>query len=111
MNFNIKNIENICKKAIEEGIVKEVKHTSFNIVELSGSGVCCFYCNGYNKKEHLKIIDFFLENNLFIENKDGSLQNASFKFNSQTKLKEYGDEFKAILKLSDFINLKTKEKL
>lgn len=41
--------------------------------------------------------------------KAGKLYNISFKFDSQTGLKEYGASFSAVIKLSDFVNLTTGE--
>ena len=93
--------ENICRQAVEQGVVAESKHSDKN------NGVCCFYLNGDDTAAHKKAIQFFLDNSLICKKKDGSLYNISFKYDTQTKAGTYGEEFESNIKLSQFVDLKT----
>lgn len=97
--------ENICRQAVEKGVVVESKHSDKN------DGVCCFYLNGDDVAAHKKIIQFFLDNGLIRKKKDGSLYDISFKYDTQTKAGEYGEEFESNIKLDQFVDLKTGEML
>lgn len=100
--FNNKDfISKICKKAIEENIVDTCKHTNDN------DGVACFYIEYDNLNAHRKVINFFLENNLIPKTKNGSYYDISFKTDEQTLNGEYGNDFKAKMKLHQFIDLKS----
>ena len=105
---NMEFAENICKTAIMNGIVEECKY-QYKQLEGDTSGVACFYINGDDAESHKNVIRFFIENNLIRKTKTGKYHNISFKFNSQTRNKEYGKDFKSEIKLSDFINLETGE--
>lgn len=99
--FNNKDfISKICKKAIEENIVDTCKHTNDN------DGVACFYIEYDNLNAHRKVINFFLENNLIPKTKNGRYYDISFKTDEQTLNDEYGNDFKAKMKLHQFIDLK-----
>lgn len=99
--FNNKDfISKICKKAIEENIVDTCKHTNDN------DGVACFYIEYDNLNAHRKVINFFLENNLIPKTKKGRYYDISFKTDEQTLNGEYGNDFKAKMKLHQFIDLK-----
>ena len=99
--FNNKDfISKICKKAIEENIVDTCKHTNDN------DGVACFYIEYDNLNAHRKVINFFLENNLIPKTKHGRYYDISFKTDEQTLNGEYGNDFKAKMKLHQFIDLK-----
>lgn len=99
--FNNKDfISKICKKAIEENIVDTCKHTNDN------DGVACFYIEYDNLNAHRKVINFFLENNLIPKTKNGRYYDISFKTDEQTLNGEYGNDFKAKMKLNQFIDLK-----
>lgn len=50
-----------------------------------------------------------LANGLIRKKKNGTLCNIGFKLDSQTMAGEYGSEFKAEVKLEDFVNLETGE--
>lgn len=103
-----KTVSEICKKAIEENIVDCVKRTKFYGDEKSG--VCCFYNSLSDVTGHRKIIKFFMDNNMLQRSKSGKeYVEESFKTDKQTRNGEYGKQFKPILKLSDFIDLKTGE--
>ena len=95
--------ENICKKAIEEKVVSEVKHSD------DKTGVICFYLAFDDIPNHKKVIEFFLKNDLIRHTRSGKLYNISFKFDSQTRNGEYGTDFMAEIKLEHFIDLCTKE--
>ena len=97
--------ENICRQAVEQEVVVESKHSDKN------DGVCCFYLNGDDAAAHKRVIRFFLDNGLIRKKKDGSLYNISFKYDSQTKAGEYGEEFESNIKLDQFVDLKTGEML
>lgn len=93
----------MCEKAVMQNVVVEAKYKDLQ------SGVACFYLNSDDLERHKKIINFFLENNLIQRTKTGKLYNISFKLNEQTRAGEYGDDFKAEIKLDQFINLETGE--
>lgn len=101
--------DEICQKAVEDNVVAEAKHTENLILSLQGTGVCCFYCNGNDIAAHKKVIAFFLENNMIRRTKSGKLFNISFKFDVQTRAGDYQDDFKAVIRLADFIDLVTGE--
>lgn len=109
-----KEVQGICKRALDEDVVKVCKHTKLDIKKgfdenkvKPKTGVVCFYVNGLNSDEHRKVIEFLLENNLIRRTKSGRLYNISFKFDYQTISDEYGEGFNPIIKLSDYVNLKT----
>lgn len=101
--------EKICKEAVEKGIVVESKHTDKKVSEIKGTGVCCFYLNDDDIQGHKRIIQFFIDNNLIRKTKAGKYYNIPFKYNSQTRANQYGDDFKAEIKLENFMNLETGE--
>ena len=96
-------VESVCKKAIEEKAILEVKHSD------DETGVACFYLNGDDIEAHKKILEFFLANGLIRRTKTGKLFNISFKYDRQTLSGEYGQDFKAQLKLEHFLDLTTGE--
>lgn len=96
-----KFITKICKDIVEMNIVSESKHTD------AETGVACFYLNCDDIQTHKKIISYFMENNLIRKTKKGRLYNIAFKLNKQTNAREYGNDFKAKITLSDFIDLST----
>ncbi|MFV0289223.1 MAG: hypothetical protein ACK5HR_07230 [Mycoplasmatales bacterium] len=105
-NFE-EQIIKICKQAITDNIVLTSKHTDLS----SGkpTGIACFYIDGKQQAEHIKVLEFFLANNLIPRNKNGNYRNISFKFDEQTTDKQYGTEFKAKISLADFVDVKTGE--
>lgn len=106
---NLEFIEGITRAAVESGAVSEAKHTSPFALEIKRKGVCCFYLNGDDLEAHRKAIEFLLDNNLIRRTKTGRLYNASFKYDEQTRNREYGADFSAEIKLSDFVDLSTGE--
>lgn len=102
--FNDKDyIASVCKEAIEKNIVNQAKHTN------DETGVACFYLNGDDIDGHKKVIQFFLSKNLIRKTQSGKLYNISFKFDNQTLDGQYGNDFKATIKLEDFVDLYTGE--
>ena len=93
--------EKICRQAVEQGVVAESKHSD------ADNGVCCFYINGDDVAAHQRLIQFFLDNDLIRKKKDGGLYNISFKFDTQTRAGEYGEEFDSHIKLDQFVDLNT----
>lgn len=93
--------DEVCKKAVETGVVAEAKHSN------ASDGVCCFYLNCDDIAAHKRCIQFFQEHELIRRTKSGRLYNISFKLDAQTRDGEYGNEFKGTLKLADFIDLNT----
>ena len=96
-------VDNICKNAVSNNIVKEAKHTD------APSGVACFYLHYDDMESHRKVIEYFIENNLIRKTKTGKLFNISFKLDSQTGAGEYGDDFHSEIKLDKFVDLNTGE--
>ena len=97
--------DEICKKAVESGVVAEAKRSDDMMLPIQGTGVCCFYCNGNDMAAHKKVIAFFLQNDLVRRTKSGKLYNISFKLDAQTIAGQYRDDFKAAVKLADFVDL------
>ena len=100
---NIDFASRICQEAVETGVVVEAKHSD------DLTGVCCFYLNGDNMDPHRKTIQFFLKHDLIRKTAKGKLYNISFKYNYQTRAKEYGAQFQSEIKLDRFLNLETGE--
>ena len=96
-------VSNICKKAIQNNIVVESKHSN------AETGVSCFYINWDDICAHKKVLEFFLSKNLIKRTKAGKLYNISFKFDYQTRAGNYGDSFNPEIKLDQFIDLYTGE--
>lgn len=93
----------ICELAISTSVVKVAKHSNSN------KGVACFYIDGSDTKSHKKVLRFFLDNGLIRKTAKGCLYNIPFKYDHQTTAGEYGENFKAEIHLSDFVNLHTGE--
>ena len=98
----------LCKRAIEEGIVSSCKHTNCEFDERP-EGVICFYLNCDDKEAHKRVISYFLKNGLVRKTKTGRYVNIAFKLDDQTRAGEYGEGFVADIKLADFIDLTTGE--
>ena len=99
--------DEICKKAVESGVVAEAKRTDDRMLSIQGTGVCCFYCNGNDMEAHKKVIAFFLDNDLVRSTKSGRISKISFKLDAQTLAGQYQEDFKAVIKLADFVDLTT----
>lgn len=98
--------QDICEKAITEHICYECKCSDMEIQQLP-TGVMCFYLNGDDLENHKRVIEFMIANNLIRRTKTGRYYNISFKFDYQTRAKEYGADFEGEIKLSEFIDLNT----
>lgn len=94
-------VANICEKAIQNGIVSICKHSD------DESGVACFYLSGDDIAGHRRVIQFFIDNNLIKRTNSGRYYNISFKYDSQTRLGQYGKNFNAEIKLENFLDLST----
>jgi hypothetical protein len=98
-------------KAIEQGATPLVKHTNPSTVELNpyadgDSWVIVWYST--DEKESLKkLASFLTENGLIPKTKAGRYYNISFKYDNQTQNGEYGEAFKAAIKLEDLMDLNT----
>lgn len=96
-------ISEICEKAVSNNIVVESKHRD------GDDGVACFYLNHDDTEAHKRTIQYFLDNNLIKVTKAGKLYNITFKLDAQTRAGEYGDDYQSDIKLSDFLDLSTRE--
>ncbi|WP_299996871.1 hypothetical protein [uncultured Cedecea sp.] len=109
-DYCFNDIEKICAESVEKNIIPICKHTSDLALELSDrGGMICFYLNIDDTDGHKKIIKYILDKKLIKRTKSGKLTNISFKLDKQTIDGKYGENFKATLKLSDFIDLITGE--
>lgn len=97
----------ICRDAVMEGACIECKHAHALRVESKGTGVACFYVNGDDANAHRKLLAWMLERGLVQKTKGGRLYNIGFKFDRQTLSGEYGENFRAKITLSDFVDLNT----
>lgn len=95
--------EEMCRKAVEEGVVTEAKHTD------GDSGMAIFYLEADDLEGHKRVIEFFKENGLIRKTKAGKFFNISFKLDEQTRAGEYGKDYKPEIKLSEFMDLETGE--
>lgn len=93
----------ICELAVSTKVVKVAKHSN------ASSGVACFYIDGGDTKSHRRVLRFFLDNNLIRKTAKGCLYNIPFKYDHQTRAGEYTGNFRAKVRLSDFVDLRTGE--
>ena len=98
---NVAFVAELCNYAVENSIVVEAKHSN------ASTGVTCFYLNGDDIVGHKRVISFFLEKGLIKKTKKGNLYNISFKYDTQTRAGEYGEDFQSEIKLSNFVDLTT----
>ena len=100
--------EELCAKAVEDGVVAEAKHNAYPDPRYD-SGICCFYLDGSDEEAHEAILGFFLENDMIPRDGSGRLADIPFKYDWQTRAGLYGDDFVPEMTLSDFIDLGTGE--
>ena len=100
--------QQICQKAIDENICYECKCTDME-TRIESEGVICFYLNSDDIENHKRVIQFMKDNGLIQKTKSGKLYNISFKFDSQTRVGNYGADFERKIKLDQFLNLYTGE--
>lgn len=96
----------VCSKAIKNKICYECKCSDIE-KRKADTSVICLYQNGDDFENHKKIITFMIENELIRKTKTGKYYNLSFKYDSQTRNKEYGIDYQPKLSLADFIDLNT----
>ena len=102
-DIELKRCERLCEKALSKGVTNSLKISKKNA--LYPKGVLILRCDNEDNETHKKIIKFMIENNLIPKTRNGRYYNISFKTNEQTIYKEYGNVFKPILKLENFIDL------
>ncbi|WP_270312150.1 hypothetical protein [Vagococcus fluvialis] len=104
-------IQEICKDIIEKNILEVVKHTNLISAEIQNlnQGVAVFYLEYDDIDSHKKIITYLLEKEMIPKTKSGRYYKNSFKLDSQTRNKEYGDTFTGKITLDQFIDLETGE--
>ena len=105
---DIDYLNNLCKEAVEKDLVKEAKF-SFSSNEPGGACVACLYINADDIEGNKKLLKYLLDKGAIRRTKTGKLYNISFKFDDQTRAKEYGEDFKAKICLADYLNLETGE--
>lgn len=110
-NSHVAFAESICKKAVQSGAVIEAKHTSQESIDFLGlpTGVYCFYVRADDKDAQREALQFLIENDLIRRTKAGKLFDISFKFDEQTRAREYGLSFDGKIRLSDYVDLQTGE--
>ncbi len=104
---DIEAVTTLCRKSVLEDVVCNVKHTGNEY--LTDTGVACFYIDGLNTDQHNRVLRYFMDNNMIPRNKNGNYRNIAFKFDEETRQGSYGDNFKAKLNLSDFVDVTTGE--
>lgn len=91
----------ICETAITTSVVNSCKHSN------GETGMICFYIDGTDLAAHQRVIRFMLDNQLIRKTEAGKLFDIAFKFDLQTVSGEYGQKVKAVMRLPDFIDLRT----
>lgn len=99
--YNRDFVDRVCSEAVERKIVNSAKYSN------DVKGVACFYINGDDPIAHKRVLDYFFEKHLIPKGKYSKFRDISFKFDSQTLLGEYGKDFHARIRLSDFVDLET----
>ncbi len=99
--YNRDFVDRVCSEAVERKIVNSAKYSN------DIKGVACFYINGDDPVAHKRVLDYFFEKHLIPKGKYSKFRDISFKFDSQTLLGEYGKDFHARIRLSDFVDLET----
>lgn len=98
---NLEFISEVCKTAVEEGVVTIAKHSDHN------TGVACFYINYDDMEAHKRVLTYFIEKKLIRKTKTGKYFDISFKLDNQSRNNEYGEQYESEIKLSKFIDLET----
>lgn len=93
--------KSLIELALNSNITTHAKHTK------GQQGVICFYVAGTDLTHHMRVINFLIENQLMRITSDLQYADSSFKFNGQSWSKQYGNQFKGLIRLSHFINLET----
>lgn len=101
--------QELCQTAVLEGICYEAKCRDLAFVQSGNEGVICFYADGDDPEDQKKVLAFLLNHDYVPHTRAGKLYNIAFKFDSQTRALEYGDQFKAKVNLSTFVDPDTGE--
>lgn len=110
------NLQNLILKAISEGATPCVKHTNPETMELNPNpkhrDISTIIWYSADDKESLQnLVRFLIENNLIRKTKTGKLYNLSYKYDTQSIMGEYGNNFTGTIKLEDLADLYTGELL
>lgn len=109
-------LQKVILEALAEGATPLVKHTNPKTMGLNpnpryrDSSTIIWYSSD-DKESLQKVVGFLIKNNLIRKTKTGKLYNISFKYDAQTIMGEYGDDFTGVIKLEDLVNLNTGELL
>ena len=90
----VEYIKSVCKEAIEQGIIGEIKHSN------AEAGICCFYLNSDDVEGHKRVIGYLLDKGLIRKTPNGRIYDMGFKL-------ENGEE--SDIRVSDFIDMETGE--
>ncbi|SFT51206.1 Helix-turn-helix [Lachnospiraceae bacterium XBD2001] len=101
---NIQSAEEMCRYAIENSIVVQAKHS---LEPRNGSYLCCFYMNIYDYDRHEGFIKAFLGKNYIPRTQSGRYYNIAYKLDAETYMGMYGNNYKGLMHLVDFIDLDT----
>lgn len=104
---NLSYIELIAHRIISEKIADVCKHTNLNKNKSLNTGVLCIYIDGFSIESHLRVLEFMKSNSLIRKTKSNNFFNISFKFDYQTQQGQYNKDYKPVIQLSSFIDLKT----
>ena len=105
---DIEYLSKLCSGAVNKGLIEEAKH-SFISNNKGGACLSCFYINADDIEGNKALIRYFIENNAIDKTKAGKYRNISYKYDDQTRAREYGEDFKAKICLADYIDLVTGE--
>lgn len=98
--------DRICQQSVDEGVVLEANHS------IEGKyGVCRFFIEAKDLKQHKKILRFLINNDYIPRTKkENDLYDIAFKLQLQTDNLEYIDSgFMSLLNLHDLVDLQTGE--
>ncbi len=96
--------ENLCKLAIADCGLSEVKHSAdFS----SGKGLCCFYMFSSDYDTNRGFIGYFRDNGLLPKTKKGKYVNLAYKYDFETILGIYGKP--GTIHLNQYIDLESGE--
>lgn len=93
----------MCKEAVETGLVAEARHRS------ALRGTIAFYLNSTDIERHKKVLAYFKDHGLLRRTKNGNYADLPFKLIYPADVNEFGNQAKADILLSQFMNLETGE--
>ncbi|KJH56491.1 MULTISPECIES: hypothetical protein [Bacillus subtilis group] len=106
-------MQELILKAIKQGITPLVKHTDIDTLEYNprskdGSWMIAWYST--DEEKSLKgLAKFLIDHDLVSKTKSGRYYNISFKYDKQTRMGEYGEQFKSSISLENLMDLNTGE--